>query len=75
LPIYKYHGILGRFAVYRNHVSFGFGAGVLQIKDREMLEENGYKTGKGLMQIKFDQKVLITAIKKNLKAKAKSAIK
>ena len=71
MPIYKYHGILGGFAVYKKHVSFGFGADVLQSKDREILEEKGYKIGKGTMQIKFDQKVPTTAIKKILKTKAK----
>lgn len=71
VPIYKYHGILAGFAVYKNHVSFGFGADVLKSKDREMLEKKGYKLGKGTIQIKFDQKVPTTAIKKILKAKAK----
>jgi len=71
VPIYKYHGILAGFAAYKNHVSFGFGAAVLQSKDRQMLEKKGYKTGKKTVQIKFDQKVPTTAIKKILKAKAK----
>ncbi len=71
VPFYKYHGQLGGFATYKNHVSFGFGADVLQSKDRKMLEEKGYKTGKGTMQIRFDQKVPTKAIKKILKAKAK----
>jgi uncharacterized protein YdhG (YjbR/CyaY superfamily) len=71
VPFYKYHGELAGFAAYKKHVSFGFGAGVLQSKDRKMLEEKGYKTGKGTMQIKFDQEVPTTAIKQILKAKAK----
>jgi len=71
VPFYNYHGELAGFAAYKNHVSFGFGTGVLQSKEREMLEEKGYKIGKGTMQIKFDQKVPTTAIKKILKAKAK----
>ncbi|MFX0177517.1 MAG: iron chaperone, partial [Candidatus Hodarchaeota archaeon] len=70
VPFYKYHGELAGFAAYKNHISFGFGVGVLQSKDRKMLEEKGYKTGKGTMQIKFDQKVPTSAIKKILKAKA-----
>jgi uncharacterized protein YdhG (YjbR/CyaY superfamily) len=70
VPFYNYHGELAGFAVYKKHVSFGFGAGVLQSKDRKILEEKGYKIGKGTMQIKFDQKVPTTAIKKILKAKA-----
>jgi uncharacterized protein YdhG (YjbR/CyaY superfamily) len=79
-PFYKYHGELAGFAAYKNHVSFGFGAAVLQSKDRKTLEKKGYKTGKGTMRIKFDQKVPTTAIKKILKTKtkmneAKSAIK
>ena len=71
VPFYRYHGELAGFAAYKNHVSFGFGTAVLQSKDRKMLEKKGYKTGKGTMQIKFDQKVPITAIKKILKEKAK----
>ena len=70
VPFYNYHGELAGFAVYKKHVSFGFGAGVLQSKDRKILEEKGYKIGKGTMKIKFDQKVPTTAIKKILKAKA-----
>ncbi|MFX0026395.1 MAG: iron chaperone [Candidatus Hermodarchaeota archaeon] len=71
VPFYNYHGELAGFAAYKKHISFGFGAGVLQSKDRKMLEEKGYKIGKGTMQIKFDQKVPTTAIKKILKVKAK----
>ena len=71
VPFYEYYGVLAGFAAYKNHVSFGFGAAVLQSKDRKMLAKKGYKTGKGTMQIKFDQKVPSTAIKQILKAKAK----
>ena len=71
VPFYKHHGELAGFAAYKNHVSFGFGADVLQGKDRKMLEEKGYITGKGTMQIRFDQKMPITAIRQILKAKAK----
>lgn len=71
VPFYKYHGELAGFAVYKNHVSFGFGSGVLQSEDRKMLEEKGYTTLKGTIQIKFDQKVPTTAIKQILKTKAK----
>lgn len=70
VPFYKYHGLLGGFAAFKNHVSFGL-AFVLQSKDRTMLEEKGYKTGKKTIQIKFDQKVPTTAIKQILKTKAK----
>jgi uncharacterized protein YdhG (YjbR/CyaY superfamily) len=71
VPIYKYHGVLAGFAVYKKHVSFGFGAGVLAAKEREMLEKAGYQLGKGTMQIKFTQKVPAAVVKKILKTKAK----
>ena len=71
VPFYKYHGILAGFAAFKNHVSFGFCEIVIQSKDREMLEKNGYITGKKTIQIKFDQKVPTTVIKQILKAKAK----
>ena len=65
VPFYKYHSILAGFAAYKIHVSFGFGAAVFQSKDRKMLEKKGYMTGKGTIQIKFDQKVPTTALPKN----------
>lgn len=69
VPIYKYHGILAGFDVARHHVSFG--ADALQNTDREILEEKGYKTGKKTIQIRFDQKVPTSVIKKILKEQAK----
>jgi hypothetical protein len=71
VPFYEHHGELAGFAAYENHVSFGFGAGVLEDRDRTMLEERGHKLGKVTMQIKFDQQVPTAAIKKILEAKAK----
>ena len=71
VPFYKYHGELAGFAAYRNHVSFGFGAGVLHHDDREMLERKGYITGKGTLQIRFDQRMPTPAIRKILGAKAR----
>jgi uncharacterized protein YdhG (YjbR/CyaY superfamily) len=70
VPFYKYHGVLAGFAALKNHVDFGL-VTVLQSKDRKILEERGYMTGKKTIQIRFDQKVPITLIKKILKAKAK----
>ena len=70
VPFYRYHGVLVGFATFKNHVSFGFCVR-LQSKEREMLEKKGYITGKKTIQIKFDQKIPITAIKQILKAKAK----
>lgn len=69
VPIYKYHGILAGFDAAMHHVSFG--ADALQGKDREVLEEKGYKTGKKTIQIRFGQKVPAAVIKKILKEQAK----
>ena len=71
VPFYKCHGQLAGFAVYKNHVSFGVSAGVLQSSDREALEEKGYKTGVRTVQIRFDQKVPTTTIKHVLKAQVR----
>ena len=67
---YKYHGLLAWFATFKNHVTFGF-VFALRSKDRKMLEEKDYMTGKKTIQIKFDQKVPTALIKQILKAKAK----
>jgi uncharacterized protein YdhG (YjbR/CyaY superfamily) len=72
VPFYKYHGALAGFAAYKNHVSFGFGAAVLQSEDRKMLEEKGCITAEGTIQVKFDQKMPTTAMKQILKAEAKN---
>jgi uncharacterized protein len=70
VPFYKYHGLLAGFAALKNHVDFGL-AFALQNKDREMLGKKGYMTGKKTIQIKFEQKVPTTAIRRILKARAK----
>ena len=70
VPFYRYHGVLLEFAAYKNHVSFGFCVR-LQSEDQKMLEKKGYITGKKTIQIKFDQKVPTTVIKRILKTKAK----
>ena len=70
VPFYRYHGELAGFAAYKKHVSFGFGAGVLSSKDRKMLQDKGYKTGKGTLQIRFDQEAPVSVINRILKAKA-----
>ena len=71
MPFYRYLGSLVGFATYKNHVSLGFAADLLQSEDRQMLEEKGYKTGKKIIQIWFDQKVPAAAIKQILKAQAR----
>ena len=72
VPFYRYHGEIGGYAAYKKHVSVGLGADVLDGAERDALEAKGYKVLKDTFQIKFDQKVPTTAIRKMLKAKAKS---
>lgn len=70
VPFYKYHGLLGGFAVFKSHVSFGL-AFTFDKKDRAVLEKMGYPTGSKTVQIGFDQKIPATVIRQILKAKAK----
>src|SRR5688572_12339223 len=70
-PFYKYHGMLAGFDAYKHHIGFEIWADKLQSEDRKMLEEKGYKTGSRTFQIRYDQKVPLTVIKKMLKAQAK----
>lgn len=69
VPMYKYYGILVGFDAFKNHVTFG--ADALNDRDRELLKEKGYKTGKKTIQIKFDQKVPVVPIKKIVMRQAK----
>ena len=62
VPIYKYNGILAGFDVAKKHVSFGIDS--LKESDREKLKELGYKTGKSTIQIKFDQEIPVSEIKR-----------
>lgn len=71
VPFYKYQGVLAGFVALKHHVDFGL-VTVLESKDREMLEKKGYKTGKKVIQIRFDQKVPAAIIKQILKVKVKT---
>ncbi len=57
VPFYWWHGPLGGYAVYRNHVTFGCGGAEIPSRLRGRLERKGYKTGKKTVQIRFGQKV------------------
>lgn len=69
-PYYKYHGWVVGFDVYKHHIGFEVWDG-LQVEDREELEAQGYKTGSVTFQIRYDQKVPTTIIKKLVKAQAR----
>ena len=70
VPFYKYYGALAGIAAYKNHVGFGIATGVLNMSDREVLQKKGYSTGIKTIQIRFDQKVPSSILKKILKEKA-----
>ena len=71
VPNYKLNGVLTGFAVYSKHVSLGFSEGGLSDEERKAFEDRGHKTGKGTVQIKFNQEVPTDIIKKTLKSHAK----
>jgi len=71
VPFYRYQGLLGGFAAYKNHVSFSCSTNAVEPETRTKLEAAGYKLGKGTLQIKFDQKVPVTAIRQIVRTKAR----
>ncbi|MGB7393138.1 MAG: DUF1801 domain-containing protein [Pricia sp.] len=71
VPNYKLHGVLAGFAAYSKHVSLGFSEGGLSDGERELFENKGHKTGKGTVQIKFDQEVPSKIIKQALRSHVK----
>ena len=71
VPNYKLNGVLTGFAVYSKYVSLGFSEGGLSDKERKAFEDKWHKTGKGIVQIKFDQKIPTKIIKETLKSHAK----
>ena len=70
-PYYKFNQWLVGFDVYKQHVSFEIYEGQLPGEMRKAIEEKGYGTGNKTVQIRYDQKVPTTAIKKLAKAQLK----
>jgi len=75
VPFYKFHGVHVGFSAFKNHATFGIGADVLQSEVRTILKEQGYKTGKETIQIRYDQQVPTKALKQLLIAKVNNAKK
>lgn len=69
-PYYKLAHWLVGFDVYQHHVTFEIYTGQLPGELRQALTDKGYGTGSKTIQIRFDQKVPITAIKQLAKAQA-----
>jgi uncharacterized protein YdhG (YjbR/CyaY superfamily) len=70
-PYYKLNQWLVGFDVYKRHVTFEIYEGQLPSEVRTALDKKGYGTGNKSVQIKFDQTVPTTAIKKLAKAQLK----
>lgn len=68
-PYYKYHGWVVGFDTFKKHISFEIWDG-FKGKERDELEEKGYKTGSVTFQIRYDQKVPTAVIKKVAKEQA-----
>ena len=75
VPFYEFHSTHVGFTAFKNHATFGIGADALRSEDRKMFEENGYKTGKETIQIKYDQPVPTTEITQLLEAKVEETRK
>jgi len=63
IPFYRFHGLLGGFAVHKNHVSFGVGGKPLPQQIRRKLEAKGYRTGRWTIQIRFNQGIPTAELK------------
>ena len=71
VPFYHQDGEVVGFATCKNHISLGVGAQAFPDILRQKLVRAGYKTGKGTIQIRFDQTIPILEIETMLKAKLK----
>jgi uncharacterized protein YdhG (YjbR/CyaY superfamily) len=71
VPFYHQDGEVVGFAACKNHVTLGVGASVFTKSLRQKLERAGFRTGKGTIQIRFDQNIPTAEIKAMLKAKLK----
>lgn len=69
VPFYKYSGQLGGFAVYKAHVSVGFGVESMTDNVKKNLLKKGYDMGKGTFKIKFNQSVPVEELKEIIKTK------
>lgn len=70
VPFYKYHGSFVGIAVYKNHVSFGYGYDLLTEESKAYLKAEGYHMGKETLQIKSNQAIPAEVIRQILLAKA-----
>jgi len=72
VPWYRYHGMVAGVTAYKNHVTLEIWADELQSVHRQMFEDQGYKTGKRTVQIRYDEEVPTAAIQTVLKAQAEA---
>ena len=71
VPFYHERGEVVGFSLAKHHVSVGMGAKVLTGVRRQKLEKSGYRTGKGTVQVRFDQAIPVTLFREMLEEKLK----
>jgi len=69
VPFYHECGEVAGFSLAKHHISLGLGTRVLSAERRKKLAELGYRTGSCTVQIRFDQKLPVTLLRKMLKEK------
>lgn len=69
VPFYHQHGEVVGFSLSKHHISLGVGAKVLSADRRRKLETSGYRTGSCTVQVRFDQRIPVTLLRKILKEK------
>jgi uncharacterized protein YdhG (YjbR/CyaY superfamily) len=72
VPFYHECGEIVGLSVSRHHVSVGFGAEVFSVARRKALEKLGYPSGKCTLQIRFDQKIPKSILRRMIKEKLNS---
>jgi len=71
VPFYHQDGEVVGFSACKNHVSLGVGAWAFPKRLQQKLVRAVFKTGKGTIQIRFDQNIPTAEIEAMLKAKLK----
>jgi len=72
MPAFKYHGMLGGFAGFKDHMSFfPWTNKTVELFKKEL---KGFKTSKGTIQFTLEKPIPVGLLKKMLKARAKDLL-
>ncbi len=72
MPAFKFHGMLGGFAGFKDHMSFFPWTGKTVKQFKKELE--GFKTSKGTVQFTLEKPIPVPLLKKMLKARMKDLL-